>query len=155
MFRHFWFAGTGVLALYGMLGAPGQLAAQHARGGSTHGLHSDANGFNARFRGRFSDPRFTRGRFDRFEDHFENRFRFGGFDPRFGFGPRFDGLFDPRFTRGRFDRFENHFENRFRFGGFDPGIRGLALGFGFIPGIAGGFVPGIGFAPGFFGLVFP
>ena len=116
MFRHFWFVGTGVLALYGMLGAPGQLAAQHPRGGSTHGFHLDANGFNARFRGRFFDPRFTRGRFDRFEDHVENRFRFGAIDPGitgrlalgFGFIPGIAGGFVPGF-------------------GFAPGFFGLVF----------------------------
>jgi hypothetical protein len=103
MFRHFWFVGTGVLALYGMLGAPGQLAAQRARGGSIHGFHSGADGFNARFHSWFFDPRSTRGRFDRFEDHVENRFRFGGIDAGiteglalgFGFVPGFAGGFVP------------------------------------------------------------
>ena len=113
MFRHFWFAGMGVLALYGMLGAPGQLAAQHARARSNHGFHLDANGFNARFHGRSFDPRFTRGRFDRFEDHFENHFRFGGFDP------------------GITEGLALHF-------GFIPGIAGgFVPGLGFAPGFVG------------------
>jgi hypothetical protein len=59
------------------------------------------------------NPRFNRGRFDRFEDQFERRF-----------------------GDGRFDRFEDRFENRSRFGRFDsrfnrwwwPG--GLVLGYG-------------------------
>jgi hypothetical protein len=104
MFRQFLFVGSGVLAFLGVLMAPGQVDAQHSRGGSPHGFHSGfQQGFNPRFSGGFFDPRFSRGRFDRFEDRFENRFRFGGFDPRF----------------------------------------------------AGGFVPGFGFTPGFFGPVFP
>jgi hypothetical protein len=126
--------GMGVLALLGVLGAPGQLHAQHSRGGSLHGFRSGFQpsvssgfrrgftpsfgftpgfGFDPRFDGRFFDPRLNRARFDRLEDRFENRFGFG-----------------------RFDRFEDRFENRFRFGPFDPRFRG-------------GFVPGLGFVPGF------
>jgi hypothetical protein len=117
MFRQCLFLGSGVLVFLGMLGAPGQLAAQHSRGGANHGFHSSQNGFNPRFNSRFFDPRFSRGRFDRFEDRFEDRFRFGGFDPRFagGFGLGF---------------------------GFTPGFAsGFVPGFGFAPGFFGPVFP--------------
>ena len=109
MFRQCLFVGGGVLGVLGMVGAPEQLAAQHSRGGSNHGFRPGQNGFDGRFNGRLFDPRFSRGRFDPFEDRLENRFRIGGFDPRFGGGFGF-GFMVPGFA-----------------GGFVPG-------FGFAPG---------------------
>jgi len=80
------------------VGAPGQLYAQHFRGGFHHGSHS---GFHHGF-----TPRFG----------FDSRFQ-GGLTPGFGFDPRFRGGFiDPRLRSGRFDRFDRHFDHRFRGG---------------------------------------
>jgi hypothetical protein len=80
-------------------------------------------GFTPGFRGGSFDSPFSRGRRDRFEDRFENRF---------GRRDRFEDLFESRFGSGRFDRFEDRFENRFRFG---P-VNGA-----FLPHFTGGFVP--------------
>jgi hypothetical protein len=138
--------GIGVLALTGVLAAPGQLQAQRGRGGSVRGFNpamqarvnpnvrrtfTPGFGFTPGFNRGFFDPRLNRGRFDRFEDRFENRSGFG-----------------------RFDRFEDRFENRFGFSPFDPrfGTR-FVPGFGFVPsfGLPPGvvFVPGVGFVPAF------
>jgi hypothetical protein len=95
MFRRFMFS-VGALALLVVLGAPGQLHAQHMRGGGPHMTHPGfRSGFTPGFHGRF-DPRFNRGfdrGFDRFEDRFENRFH----------GPGSMMFFDPRFNRGFFE----------------------------------------------------
>jgi hypothetical protein len=149
MFQQFLFLGTGVLALIAVLGTPGQLHAQRARGGSMGGMNpgfqlrfnpsvrpafTPGFAFTPNFNGRFVDPRFSPMRLERFEDRFENRF----------------GM-------GRFDRLEDRLENRFRSRllidpSFRPGLR-FVPGFGFVPnfGFPPGFVfiPGFGFVPGF------
>jgi hypothetical protein len=95
MLRRFLSLSFGTLALLLVLGAPGQVHAQHIRGAMPHGGHpvfrgrmtpGFRGGFDRRFDRRFFEPRFDR-RFDRFED----RFNRGFFDPRFtpGFGPTF------------------------------------------------------------------
>ena len=97
MVRRFLVLGVGALALLAALGAPGQVYAQHGRGGGrlmpgfrsgfTPGFRpTPMFRFDPRFRGRMFDPRFHRG-FDRFE----NRFDRWAFDPRFspGFAPGF------------------------------------------------------------------
>jgi hypothetical protein len=118
MFRWLLFLSLGASALLWQLGDPGRVHAQQA--GSSLRLVGRPmfrpgfrGGFMPGFRGmpmsRFN-PGF--GRFDRFEDRFENRFPFGRFD-------RFEDRFENRFPFGRFDRFEDRFENRF----FDPRFR--------------------------------
>jgi len=149
MFQQFLFPSTGVLALIAVLGNPGQLQAQRARGGPMRGMNP---GFQLRFNpgvrpalmpgfaltpsvnGRFVDPRFSPMRFDRFEDRVENRF----------------GM-------ARFDRLEDRLESRFRSRlmidpSFRPHFR-FVPGFGFVPNIGSSpgftFIPGFGFVPGF------
>jgi hypothetical protein len=95
MLRRFLFLSVGALALLVVLWAPGQLHAQHVRGGFPHAVHS---GFHRGFR-----PGFHR----------------GVFGPPFGPGPR--RIFDTRF--GRLDRFEDRFERRFDRGFLDPRFR--------------------------------
>jgi hypothetical protein len=113
MLREFLLLTIGLSAVIGMLGAPGQLQAQGARGGFRPGFQTRVNPnmrraitpgfrFDSRFNGRVFDPRFNGRRFDRFEDRFENRFRFNRFDPRFS-GGFFDPRFDPRFNGGFFN----------------------------------------------------
>ena len=107
MFRRFLFLIVGSLALLVVLEAPGQLHAQHMRGG----MHSGSRmGMTPGFRGRF-EPRFNRG-------FFSPGFNRGFFSPGFNrgfFSPRFDS----RFGLGRFERFEDRFGNRSPFGRFD------------------------------------
>ena len=104
MFRRFLFLSVGTLALLVVLEAPGQLHAQHMRGG----MHSGSRmGMTPGFQGRM-DPRFNR----------------GFFSPRFNSGlglGRFDRLEDRVGNRspfGRFDRFEDRVENRVNRGSF-------------------------------------
>jgi hypothetical protein len=120
MLPRFLSLGVGALALLAALGAPGQVHAQPGRGGFPHAVHP---GFHGGFRPGFHrgvfgppfgpgprrifDPRF--GRFDRFEDRFENRFGF--------------------------DRFEDRFERRFNRGSFDPRFRGEMIDPPFRPGV--------------------
>src|SRR6266849_5109600 len=132
MFRRFLLIGAGVLALIGMLAAPGQLYAQRGRGVPHQGFHPTFNrGFNPGVQRTFTPGfGFTPG---------------STFTPGFGFTPSFNGgFFDPRLNRMRFDRFEDRFENRF---GFERRF-GFPSPFGFEPGFTGGFVPGFGFVPG-------
>jgi hypothetical protein len=98
MFRRFLCLSVRALALLVVLGAPGQLHAQHMmRGGFPHGMHS---GFRGEFR-----PGFH-GEFDhRFHGGFDHRFRPGFFEPRFHHGPGPMRFFDPRFSRGGFGPF--------------------------------------------------
>ena len=139
MFRQFVFLGAGVLTLVAALAAPGQVQAQHARGGTRQGAPTGLRsfrpgfGFDSVHRGMMDTPmmmntrtmmdtRTTRRDFDRFEDRFESRF-------------------------GRFDRFEDRFENRFRTGimvdrPFRPRSNGLFL---FDPFMGAIFVPSFAF----------
>jgi hypothetical protein len=112
MFRRFLFLTVGALALLVVLQAPGQLHAQHVRGG----MHSGSRmGMTPGFRGRF-DPRFNRGFFS---PRFTPGFSLGRFE-------RFEDRFGNRFPLGRFDRFEDRVENRLN--------RGLFFTPGFFPG---------------------
>ena len=106
MFRRFLFA-AGTLALVWALGMPGQVHAQHSRGGMPHGMPPGMQrGMQPRFtpgvRGPMMNRPFAPRSFDRFEDRFERRFPFGRFDRiedllenrlRFGFLPHFVGGF--------------------------------------------------------------
>jgi hypothetical protein len=80
MFRRYLFLGVGFTALLVVLGAPGQLQAQHMRGGGSFMVQPT-------FRGGFVAPNFNR-----------------GFDPRFNRGfvtPNFNrGFVTPNFKRG-------------------------------------------------------
>jgi hypothetical protein len=106
MFRRFLFLSLGSLAFLAVLGAPGQLYAQHMRGGSAHG----------------SMPRF--------HGSPSREFHHGVFGHPFGPGPRtfnhrFDHRFDTRFNRRFFDHRFNRgfFDHRFDHGFFDPRFR--------------------------------
>ena len=116
MLRRFLFHSVGALALLVVLEAPGQLHAQHMRGGMGSRM-----GVMPGFRGRL-DSRFNRGFFN---PRFDSRFGVGRFD-------RFEDRFGNRFPSGRFDRFEDRLENRFNRGFFDPRVT---------PGFFPGFVP--------------
>jgi hypothetical protein len=148
MFRRLMFFGIGVSALFVALAAPGPVHAQRSRGGFHPGPRMGMNRgfnpgfrsmpmpsfgsnpgfrsmssfeFNPRFNGGFSDPRFSRGRFDRFEDRLEDRSRFG-----------------------RFDRFEDRLEDRSRLGGFNSRFGGTFFdprlgGMSFVPPFFMGF----------------
>jgi hypothetical protein len=125
MFRRFLYVSVGALVLVVMLGAPVQVHAQRMGAGFARGMQPGSRmgvmpgfqgGSNSRFnRNFFIGPNFMPqsglGRFDRFEDRFENRFRSGRFD-------RFEDRFENRFRSGRFDRFEDRFDNRFNRGFF-------------------------------------
>jgi hypothetical protein len=107
MFRRFAYFGAGIFAILLSVSSPGQVHAQRSRGGTpmmrpragmnngfmrNHNRFRPGFGFDSRFRREAFDPRFGRGRFDRFEDRFENRF-----DRGFGFRPGFAGeFFEPR-----------------------------------------------------------
>jgi hypothetical protein len=132
MLRQVLFLGAGVFSLLGALGTPGHLHAQHSRASPHQGFNPGSRRgvmpgmgmdprfrrgvmpgmrMDPRFRGGFFDPRFGRGRFDRFEDRFENRFGFGRFgrledrlENRFRIDSPFlrtnGGFFDPRVSMG-------------------------------------------------------
>jgi hypothetical protein len=109
MFRRFLYLSVGALALVVVLGVPGQVHAQRMGAGFARGMQpSFRMGVMPGFRGGFNSPfnrnfffapsfmpRSGMGRFDRFEDRFENRFRSGRFD-------RFEDRFENRFNRGFF-----------------------------------------------------
>jgi hypothetical protein len=99
MFRWCLFLGIGFSALIWQLGDPGQVQAQHSRGG---GMHQGARPmFNPGFRGTFRPSLRPTSRFG-----FDQRFRGGMVNQRFRGGmvdPRFrSGMFDPRFRGGMF-----------------------------------------------------
>jgi hypothetical protein len=105
----------------GVLSTPGQVQAQHFRGGFPQGFHPSFN------------PALQRGFMPNF-----------GFTPNFRFTPRFQGVgFDPRLNRARFERIEDRRENRFGFGRFERIEDRLENR------LRGRFVPGLGFVPGF------
>ena len=106
MLRRCLFHGLWVAALLWQLGHPGQVHAQHARGGFRPVARPMMTpGFRGGFRPGLPAAPMSR---------FDPRFRGGMFDPRFD--PRFrGGMFDRRF-----DRFEDRFDPRFRGGVFDP-----------------------------------
>jgi hypothetical protein len=108
MLPRFLSLGIGALALLVVLGATGQVHAQHGRGGVPHVGHPVFRSpMMSGFRGGF-DPRFHRGFFD-------SRFNRGFFDPRFH-----RGFFDPRFNRGFF--FDPRFNRSFMVPRFIPGF---------------------------------
>jgi hypothetical protein len=113
MFRRCLCLGGGILALVVVLWAPGRVQAQFRGGGPRPGgMHTGfrpwfnsgfrsgsmpRSAFDTRFNGRFSNPRFGTGRFDRFENRFGSG-RFDRFEDRFE--RRFNGFVDPRFMPG-------------------------------------------------------
>jgi hypothetical protein len=106
MIRQFLCLGGGALALAIVLGAPGQVRAQHMRGGFSHGMnpvfhgmfmpgfHPAMPGFN----GMMFMPGF-RGTTPGFNRTFNRGFVLPNFGPRF-VDPRFGGGFTPGFTPG-------------------------------------------------------
>jgi hypothetical protein len=127
MFRRLAFFGIGALALVYALAAPEPAHAQGGRGGMrmrapmrmpmtmnrtfNPGLQRGfmlPGTFDPRFGSSFFSPSFVdrRRAFDRLEDRFERRFRFGSFD-----------------------RFEDRLENRLRFSGFGPRLNNNSIFF--------------------------
>lgn len=106
MFRRFLCLGVGALALGIVLGAPGQLHAQHMRGGVPHGMHPGFHGMfmpgfhpgMPGFHGMMFMPGF-RGTMPGFSRSFNRGFVLPNFGPR-SFDPRFGGRFTPGFTPG-------------------------------------------------------
>ncbi len=176
MFRRFMVLGIGVLALIGVLAAPGQVHAQRGRGGSARGVNPAMQArVNRGFNPAMMQPRVNPNARRTFIPGFGFTPGFGfapgfGFTPNFGFTPfgftpGFNrGFFEPRFNRVLSDRFEDRFEARFdrRFGAgsfdrlenrFGPLQSVFVPGAGFVPGFRSSpgvvFVPGVGFVPGF------
>jgi hypothetical protein len=93
MFRKFVSLSAGVLALLCVTGMPGQLYAQHARGGFHSGMHPMTTRFSPGMGRGFINPRFN-GAIPGTGRGFINP-RFGGFSPGVNplfFGPPFGGL---------------------------------------------------------------
>ena len=126
MFRRLAFFSVGALALAYALSAPERVHGQGMRGSMRMGapmrmpmpmnrtfkpgLQSGflRGTFDPRFRSMLFGPSFIdgRGTFDRLEDRFEKRFRFGSFD-----------------------RFEDRLENRLRFGSLSPRLNSNSIFF--------------------------